>query len=153
MSADPVRTDLPADRLTPDELRAWRGMLKAHAALNTALDAQLQRAHGLTVPAYEVLMFLGDSERGKLRMAEIADRVLLSRSGLTRLVDRLVQDGYVERDTCVDDGRGSYAVITKAGRAKLAAARRVHLEGVRALFLDHFSVEEQRLLGAFWDRL
>jgi DNA-binding MarR family transcriptional regulator len=142
-----------SDRLAPDELRAWRGLLKAHTALTTELDAQLQRAHSLSVPAYEVLMFLGDSEHGRLRMAEIADRVLLSRSGLTRLVDRLVQDGFVARDTCTDDGRGSYAVLTDAGRAKLAAARRVHLEGVRTLFLDRFTPEEQRVLGEFWERL
>jgi DNA-binding MarR family transcriptional regulator len=142
-----------SDRLAPDELRAWRGLLKAHAALTGALDDQLRRAHGLSVPAYEVLMFLGDSERGKLRMAEIAERVLLSRSGLTRLVDRLVADGLVERDHCADDGRGSYAVLTDAGRAKLTAARRTHLDGVRTLFLDRFTPAEQQALGEFWERL
>jgi DNA-binding MarR family transcriptional regulator len=142
-----------ADRLGPDELRAWRGMLKAHAALSSALDADLQREHGLSVPAYEVLMFVGDADGGKLRMADIAERVLLSRSGLTRLVDRLVEHGLVERDTCADDGRGSYAVLTPAGRAKLDAARRTHLQGVRDRFLSRFSPGEQRLLGDLWDRL
>jgi DNA-binding MarR family transcriptional regulator len=151
-ATDPT-TASGADRLGADELRAWRGLLKAHAALTTALDTDLQREHGLSVPAYEVLMFVGDADGGKLRMADIAERVLLSRSGLTRLVDRLVQDGLVERRACADDGRGSFALLTPAGRAKLDAARRTHLEGVRRLFLDRFSPAEQRQLGDLWDRL
>jgi DNA-binding MarR family transcriptional regulator len=142
-----------ADRLGPDELRAWRGLLRVHAALTTALDTDLRREHGISVPAYEVLMFVGDADGGKLRMADVADRVLLSRSGLTRLVDRLVQDGLVERRACDDDGRGSFALLTPAGRAKLDAARRTHLEGVRRLFLDRFTPAEQRGLGDLWDRL
>jgi DNA-binding MarR family transcriptional regulator len=142
-----------ADRLDPDELRAWRGLLRVHAALTTALDTDLRREHGISVPAYEVLMFVGDADGGKLRMADVADRVLLSRSGLTRLVDRLVQDGLVERRACDDDGRGSFALLTPAGRAKLDAARRTHLEGVRRLFLDRFTPAEQRGLGDLWDRL
>ena len=154
MSAATDSTSAPgADRLGPDELRAWRGLLKAHAALTTALDIDLRREHGLSVPAYEVLMFVGDADGGKLRMADIADRVLLSRSGLTRLVDRLVQDGLVERRACDDDGRGSFALLTPAGRAKLDGARRTHLEGVRRLFLDRFTPAEQRGLGDLWDRL
>jgi DNA-binding MarR family transcriptional regulator len=154
MSATTDSTTAPdADRLGPDELRAWRGLLKAHAALTTALDTDLRRAHGLSVPAYEVLMFVGDADGGQLRMADIADRVLLSRSGLTRLVDRLVQDGLVERRACTDDGRGSFALLTPAGRTKLDAARRTHLEGVRRLFLARFTQAEQRLLGDLWDRL
>jgi DNA-binding MarR family transcriptional regulator len=141
------------DRLDPDELRAWRGLLKAHAALTGALDAQLRAGHGLSVSAYEVLMFVGDDEDGKLRMADLAQRLLLSRSGLTRLVDRLVADGLVERCACTDDGRGSFAQLTAGGRERLAAARRTHLEGVRRLFLDHYTREEQRVLATYWERV
>jgi DNA-binding MarR family transcriptional regulator len=122
------------DRLSAEELRAWRGMLTVHARLTAALDEELQARHGITVSAYEVLMFVGDAQETKLRMADLADRVLLSRSGLTRLVDRLVR-----------------AQLTPDGREKLDAARRTHLEGVRRLFLGHVSAEEQRTLGALWD--
>jgi DNA-binding MarR family transcriptional regulator len=140
-------------QLDARELRAWRGMLQVHAAVTRELDAQMHREHGLSVSAYEVLMFLADTDDHRLRMAEIADRVLLSRSGLTRLVDRLVALGYVVRNACVDDGRGSYAELTPAGLEKLAAARRTHLEGVREFFLDRLSEEDQVALGDAWDRV
>ena len=140
-------------QLDPQELRAWRGMLQVHAAVTRALDAQMHAEHGLSVSAYEVLMFLADAEDRRLRMADIADRVLLSRSGLTRLVDRLVALGYVVRNACADDGRGSYAELTPAGLAKLDAARRTHLAGVREYFLERLSDEDQRALGAAWDRV
>lgn len=140
-------------QLDTRELRAWRGMLQVHAAVTHELDAQLHREHGLSLSAYEVLMFLADVDGRRLRMAEIADRVLLSRSGLTRLVDRLVTLGFVVRNACADDGRGSYAELTPAGAAKLEAARRTHLDGVRAFFLDRLSTEDQVALGDAWDRV
>jgi DNA-binding MarR family transcriptional regulator len=139
--------------LDPQELRAWRGMLQVHAAVTRELDAQMHREHGLSVSAYEVLMFLADTEGHRLRMADIADRVLLSRSGLTRLVDRLVALGYVRRNACADDGRGSYAELTEAGAAKFEAARRTHLAGVREFFLERLSDEDQRALGDAWDKV
>ena len=135
---------------TPQELRAWRGLLQTHAAVTGALDAEMRAAHGLSLSSYEVLMFLADAEDGRLRMAEIAERVLLSRSGLTRLVDRLVAEGMVERRACTDDGRGAFAELTPAGRERLDAARRTHLGGVRRLFLDRLSADEQRALGDAW---
>src|SRR4051812_7577694 len=79
------------------ELAAWRGMLQVHAQITQALDAQMRAEHGLSVSSYEVLMFVAEASERRLRMAEIADQVLLSRSGLTRLVDRLVELGYVTR--------------------------------------------------------
>jgi DNA-binding MarR family transcriptional regulator len=86
-------------------------------------------------------------------MAEIADRVLLSRSGLTRLVDRLVELGYVTRCAVVGDGRGSYAELTDAGLEKLEAARRTHREGVRQHFLERLNPTDQVVLGDIWARL
>jgi DNA-binding MarR family transcriptional regulator len=139
--------------LALQELHAWRGMLQVHAAVTRALDAQMHAEHGLSVSSYEVLMFLADADGHKLRMAEIADRVLLSRSGLTRLVDRLVAHGLVVRNACADDGRGSYAELTDAGAAKLAAARRTHLAGVRRFFLDRLTEADQLHLGEAWDRV
>ena len=94
-------------------------MLRAHRDLVVSLDAQLEREHSLPLSSYEVLMVLADSEGGRARMGEIADQLLLSRSGLTRLVDRLVRQGWVERTPCEDDARGLYAAITRSGRAKL----------------------------------
>jgi DNA-binding MarR family transcriptional regulator len=135
------------------ELRAWRGMLEVHAAVTRELDAQMRAEHGLSVSAYEVLMFLADTPDGRLRMADIAERVLLSRSGLTRLVDRLVALGLVRRNPCADDGRGSYAELTPEGREKLAAARAAHLAGVRRFFLDRLEPEVQDALGDAWERI
>ena len=86
-------------------------------------------------------------------MAELADSVLLSRSGVTRLVDRLERDGLIARDTCVDDGRGCYAVLTDAGEALLARARPTHLQGVRDRFLAHFVDDELRQLAEYWERV
>jgi DNA-binding MarR family transcriptional regulator len=139
--------------LSTTELRAWRGMLRAHAALTKALDAQLELEHGLPLSSYEVLMYLADAEGERMRMHDLASSVLLSRSGLTRLVDRLEREGLIERESCATDARGAFAKLTPAGRKKLDAARQTHLAGVRALFLDHFSEKEQELLGEWWERV
>jgi DNA-binding MarR family transcriptional regulator len=134
-------------------LGAWRGMLRAHAELTRALDAELTREHDLPLSSYEVLLFLGDSDEGRMRMSELADSVLLSRSGLTRLVDRLERQGLLRRERCASDARGLFAEITDEGRAAFAEARKTHLDGVRRLFLDHFSRDELRTLGGFWERV
>ena len=140
-------------RLDPRELRAWRGLLHVYAQLSKALDAQLVAEHGLPLTSYEVLMYLSDADGGRMRMNELADSVLLSRSGLTRLVDRLERDGYMERCSCAHDARGAFAVLTPAGREKVEAARVTHLAGVRQLFLSHFSEEELDMLGDAMDRV
>ena len=140
-------------RLDGRELRAWRGMLRAHAALTKALDAELERAHGLSLVHYEVLMVLHDAPGRRMRMSELASSVILSRSGLTRLVDRLAKDRLLTREACCDDARGSFAVLTDEGVRVLAEARRTHLEGVRSRFLRHFSDEELDRLGDVWDRV
>lgn len=143
---------LSAAPLSPAELAAWRGLLQVNARVTAALDAQMRSEHGLSVSSYEVLMFLADAPGHQLRMAEIADRVLLSRSGLTRLVDRLVQLGYVARCADEADGRGSYAELTDAGRAAFRAAQRTHREGVREFFLDRLSTTDTVVLGDIWTR-
>jgi DNA-binding MarR family transcriptional regulator len=145
--------DTTISRLDTRELRAWRGLLRVHAQLSKALDAQLDAAHGLQLTSYEVLMYLSDAEGGRMRMNDLAASVLLSRSGLTRLVDRLERDGYLERCSCAHDARGAFAVLTPTGREKLDAARETHLAGVRQLFLSHFSEEELDVLGDAWDRV
>ena len=139
--------------LSPAELGAWRGMLRVHAALVKALDAQLIAEHGLPLSSYEVLMTLGAAPDKRRRMSELADSVLLSRSGMTRLVDRLERDGLVARDLCADDARGSFAVLTERGAELLAAARATHLDGVRARFLRHFDEADLEVLARSWDRV
>ena len=139
--------------LTPLELSAWRGLLQAHARITRALDTELRAEHGLPVSSYEVLMFLADAPGHRLRMAEIADMVLLSRSGLTRLVDRLEAAGLVTRCAAEDDGRGAYAELTADGLAKLRAARQTHLDGVRRHFLSALTADEQAELAGIWARL
>ena len=139
--------------LTPEELGAWRGLLRVHSALVKALDAELLAEHDLPLTSYEVLINLQAAPGRRRRMAELADSVLLSRSGMTRLVDRLERDGLLERDTCTSDGRGTYAVLTEKGEALLARARRTHLDGVRERFLRHFSTDELQALGERWERV
>ena len=139
--------------LTDRELGAWRGLLRTHAILVKRLDAELEAAHGLPLTSYEVLLHLGNAPERKMRMCDVADSVLLSRSGLTRLVDRLERDGFVERVSCADDARGAFAQLTDDGAAKLAQARSTHLDGVREHFLKHFSEAELDLLGDAWSRV
>jgi DNA-binding MarR family transcriptional regulator len=128
-------------------------MLRTHAELTRALDAELTRAHDMPLSSYEVLLFLNDSEEGRMRMSELADSVLLSRSGLTRLVDRLERQGLLRRERCTSDARGLFAEITDEGRGVFARARKTHLDGVRRLFLDRFSRDELRTLGGFWEKV
>ena len=128
-------------------------MLEANAQVMRQLDAQMQAEHGLSASAYEVLMFLDDAPEHRMRMSDIADRVLLSRSGCTRLVDRLVRQGYVTRCAANDDGRGLYAQLTDAGLKKISAARVTHHEGIRRFFLDHLTATDQIALGDIWSRL
>jgi DNA-binding MarR family transcriptional regulator len=140
-------------QLDDRELRAWRGMLRAHAALTKALDADLEAEHGLPLSSYEVLMYLNDAEGRRMRMRDLAASVILSRSGLTRLADRLEREGLIRRESCPSDARGAYAVLTPAGLEKLTAARTTHLAGVRSRFLAHFSDVELDALGDAWERL
>lgn len=139
--------------LTAEELAAWRGFLRTYAALTKQLDQELEEAHGLPLSSYEVLITLQAAPERRLRMAELADRVLLSRSGMTRLVDRLEREGLLVRDSCASDARGCFAVLTDAGDEVLARARPTHLDGVRERFLSHLSPDEMRLFGDVWRRM
>ncbi len=147
--------DIPttAGELSAEELGAWRGLLRVHSALVKALDAELLAEQGLPLTSYEVLINLQAAPGHRRRMAELADSVLLSRSGMTRLVDRLEREGLLERDTCTDDGRGTFAVLTEKGEETLARARPTHLDGIRERFLRHFEPGELRELARYWDRV
>ena len=135
------------------ELGAWRGMLRVHAALTKALEAQLEAAHGLPLSSYEVLMHLHDAEHERMRMSDLAATVILSRSGLTRLVDRLEREGLLARESCPSDARGAFAKLTPAGRERLEAARETHLAGVRSLFLEQLSPAQLEALAEAWEQV
>ena len=139
--------------LSAEELAAWGGLLRTHARLVRELDAELQAVHGLPLSSYEVLLRLTRASDGQMRMSELADAVLLSRSGLTRLVDRLERDRLVERRACSNDARGQWAVITQAGRRAFRDAQPTHLAGVRRRFLARLSSEDMSELGRIWEQL
>jgi len=139
--------------LCPTELDAWRGLLRVHASVLKALDAEMEAAHGLPLTSYEVLIQLAAAPEHRMRMCDLADSVLLSRSGMSRLVDRLERDGLIERCACMHDARGAFACITRAGIELLEQARPTHVAGIRRRFLSQFSEQELRELAALWDRV
>jgi DNA-binding MarR family transcriptional regulator len=139
--------------LSPAELAVWRGFLRVYAALAKQLDAELDRTHGIPLSSYEVLINLQAAPGRRLRMADLADRALLSRSGMTRLVDRLERQGLLKRDTCASDARGCFAVLTEEGEALLAKARPTHLDGVRARFLGHLEPRDFERLVQLWEKM
>jgi DNA-binding MarR family transcriptional regulator len=134
-------------------MRAWRSLLHAHAHVTRLLEAELEVAHGLLLASYDVLVQLAESPDGALRMSELAQAVLLSRSGLTRLVDRLERDGLVERRSCPSDARGTLATLTDVGRDRLREASGTHLRGVARHVLAHFSADELDVLGDLLGRI
>jgi DNA-binding MarR family transcriptional regulator len=142
-----------ASRLEGAALEAWRSFLQSHASIVRALDAELLAAHGMTARDYEVLLYLSQAEDRRLPMSALAESTMLTRSGITRLVDGLVAAGLIERVSCPDDARVSYAKLTEAGYEKLRDAGCTHVAGIRHLFLEHYSSEEIEQLAALLSRL
>lgn len=128
--------------LDETEMRAWRGMLSAHIQLYNRLDEELIAEHGITFAEYEVLVHTSESENGIIRMSTLADAALVSRSGLTRRVQHLVQQGFIERQRCKEDKRGTFAVLTPKGWQKLKEASCTHIRGVRQHMMSKLSIEE-----------
>ncbi len=135
------------------ELAAWRGFLATHSHLVRELDRELETAHALPLTQYEVLLQLEAAPEHRLRMGDLAASVLLSQSGVTRLVDRLERDGLVARERCPSDRRGLNARLTAKGLEKLLEARPTHLAGVRERFLSRLSQSELRGLAGAWTKL
>jgi DNA-binding MarR family transcriptional regulator len=138
-------------------LEPWRAFLQAHARVSRKLDEELRSEHDLSLAEYDALLTIAGTPERRIRMRQLADRVLLSKSGVTRLVDRLVADGLVERDTCLVDARGAEAVLTESGLERLRRASRTHLRGIDEHFLaavdgDDMTVIERSML-AVADRL
>lgn len=142
----------PARWLTPEEQKAWRAFLRGSRLLIGRLDADLFEAFGLSLADYEILVLLSET-RGGLRMTELADRALVSRSRLTYRVDRLVADGLVDRRPCPADRRGSLAVLTAAGRRRLERAAPTHVDGVLTYLIDRCSPRDLAAIGRVFGAL
>jgi DNA-binding MarR family transcriptional regulator len=136
------RTDL-----SEDEIRAWQALLHAHDQVIRKLDAELRSEHGLHLVAYDVLLRLARAPEGALRMTDLAERVMLSPSGLTRMVDRLVADGLVERDRFEGDARVMLARLTDQGRDVLRRAATTHLRGIREHFTGRLDERQLRTIA------
>lgn len=134
-------------------LDAWVSFLRSHAAITRELSAQLQRDHGLTISDYECLLHLSQAEEGRLRRVDLAERIVLTASGITRLLDGLEHAGYVRKATCASDARVSYAELTDEGRAKLHEAAETHLAGIDELFTSRYSGSELATLSDLLSRL
>ncbi|MBV8430007.1 MAG: winged helix-turn-helix transcriptional regulator [Solirubrobacterales bacterium] len=142
-----------SDRLAGTGLDAWRSYLQSHAAILRQLDAELASAHGMTTRDYEVLLYLAQAPDRQLPMSALATSTMLTRSGITRLIDGLVRAGWIERVACAKDARVSYARLTDVGYGKLRDAGCTHVASIQRLFLEHFSPEEVDQLASLLSRL
>jgi DNA-binding MarR family transcriptional regulator len=153
-TATAVKTaSIEQEALGEGELRAWQGLLRAHGCLSKRLDAVLEQVHSLQGSSFTVLNHLDGVSGGRMRMCELAEQTQLSRSGLTRLADRLERDGLIERCSCEHDARGSYACLTERGRERVLEARVTHRAVVREQFLSHFSEGELGMLADMCERI
>jgi DNA-binding MarR family transcriptional regulator len=141
------------DRLEGAALDAWRSYLQSHASILRELDAELVAAHRMTTRDYEVLLYLAQAPDRRLPMSALATSTMLTRSGITRLVDGLVSAGLIERVACPSDARVSYARLTDLGYDRLREAGCTHIASIRRLFLEHFTAEEIGQLASLLSRL
>lgn len=142
-----------SEAFTEAELVAWHGFLRTYATLTKDLDAELESAHGLPLISFEVLAHLMAADDRRLRMNELAERVRLSRSGLTRLCDRLESGGLITRARCRSDARGAWAVLTDDGAECFRRAHVTHVNRLRERFLGGLSDDELRMLGEVFERV
>jgi DNA-binding MarR family transcriptional regulator len=147
------QTSLTQTPTPPQQLESWIAFVRSHAAITRELSAQLQREHGLTLNDYEVLLHLSHAEGGMMRRVDLAQTVLLTASGITRLLEGLERSGFVCKETCDSDARVSYAKLTDEGAQKLSDASVTHLRGVDELFLGRYSGSELTTLAELLSRL
>ena len=148
----PATQTAPA-RLTTAVPEAWIRLLRAHATLTREMDANLQSAHGLTINDYEVLLALARAPEGRMRRVDLAEEILLTQSGITRLLQGLERSGLVERAACDSDRRVVYAQLTEAGHRRLREAGRTHLDDIRSLVSARFDDDELATLASLLSRL
>lgn len=139
--------------LSATVLDAWQRLLRSHALIIRLLDSELQAKHGMTLSDYDVLVNLRDVDADCLRMSELSRRALLTRSGMTRLVQGLEREGLVSRGPCADDARVSYIAITPRGLERLESARETHHSGIQRLFASHFDCDEMAQLAGLLQKI
>jgi DNA-binding MarR family transcriptional regulator len=132
---------------------AWLKFVRTHAAITRQMDADLIALHDLTLSDYEVLLRLYEAPENRMRRVDLAESVVLTQSGITRLLAGLETAGLVDRASCDTDRRVVYAQLTDQGREKFRAAGRTHLDGIRSLFADRFSPAELEMLAELFRRL
>ena len=137
----------------PEQFESWIAFRRSHAAITRELSTQLQQEHGLTLNDYEVLLLLSHADGGMMRRVDLAETILLTASGITRLLEGLERAGYVCKQTCSSDARVSYAKLTDEGREKLSSAALTHLRGIDELFLARYSGSELARLAELLSRL
>ena len=138
---------------TNTHLQMWRSFLQTHSTVVKYLERRMEEQHGLPLPWWDVLLQLADGPGGRLRMGELAESVLLTRSGITRLVDRMIVEGLVDREPCPGDRRGYYAIITQKGRDTIERVGPDHSKDAWAVFLGHINEEEAELMGKVFNRV
>jgi DNA-binding MarR family transcriptional regulator len=141
------------EHLSEQHLAAWRAFLKAHATIIDHIDHDLVAAERPPLSSYDVLIELYEAPEHRLRMHELAERVVLSRSGLTRLVDRLEAEGLLTRERSGTDRRGAYAVITEQGIAALRRTWPIYARGIAEYFAQWLTLEEAQLLETAFGRI
>jgi DNA-binding MarR family transcriptional regulator len=132
---------------------AFVRLLRGHSSVTREMNAQLVADHGLTINDFEALLHLSRAEESRMRRVDLAEKLILTASGVTRLLDGLEEAGLVDRAACASDRRVTYAVLTEAGRAKLKEASDSHVADIRAFFEARFSSEELDQLAALLGRL
>lgn len=133
--------------LNTEQQQYWRAWIAAETLLKGRLSRELQEAFNLTLEDYEILVRLSESQDRRVRMSELADKTLSSRSRLSHQIDRMVKNGFVERAACADDGRGQWAILTDQGWDLLVKAAPTHVDGVRSHLLDQLTDDEFAALG------
>ncbi|MFF0489293.1 MarR family winged helix-turn-helix transcriptional regulator [Nocardia sp. NPDC003482] len=154
MPDEPSGRQAPATRwLTAAQQRAWRAYMDGHQRLMSELNRQLQRDSDLTLPEYRILVLLSESPDRSLRMSDLADGVLSSRSRLTHQIRRMEEQDLVRRTSAEEDGRGVRAHLTEEGMRRLRAAAPGHVTAVRRDFIDLLTPEELTVIGEVFERV
>ena len=138
---------------TDEAFQAWIALLRAHANSTRLLSGELDREHGLTIADYEALLHLASADGQRLRRVDLVERLLLTASGVTRLLQGLEEAGLVDKGVCPEDARVTYAVLTEAGRRRLEESSCAHVVAVKALFEGHYSAAELVALKDLLERL
>lgn len=142
-----------ATELSDEYLAMWRAFIEAHSSVMRELEQAMEEEHGVALTWFDVLVHLEEAPEGRLRLGELAESVILTRSGITRLVDRMVEAGLISREPCPGDRRGYYAVLTQAGRDTLSRVGPGHSRKAGEVFLSHVKPDEVSVLRNVFNRV